>query len=62
MQGNRQAYNAAFERGRQGKAARSLWEALLSPFEDHYTRDSRERGWKDGTAARESQPPAVAEA
>ena len=55
MHGNKQAYDAAFERGRQGKGARNLWEKLLSPLEDTYTRDSRDRGWRDGTAARQSQ-------
>jgi hypothetical protein len=53
--GNKQAYDAAFERARHGKPARNLWETLLSPLEDTYTRDSRERGWRDGTAAREAQ-------
>ena len=55
MHGNKQAYDAAFERGRQGKAGRTLWEKILSPFEDTYTRDSRERGWRDGSAARQAQ-------
>ena len=63
--GNKQAYDAAFERGRQGKSARTLWETLLSPLEDTYTRDSRDRGWRDGSAERESQqtpdaPPSAA--
>ena len=57
MHGNKQAYDAAFERGRQGKAARNLWETILSPLEDTYTRDSRERGHRDGTAARDAQNP-----
>lgn len=65
MHGNKQAYEAAFERGRSGKSARNLWETILSPLEDTYTRDSRERGWRDGNAAREGQqvpsaPPAEA--
>ena len=55
MHGNKQAYEAAFQRARQGKAARNLWEKILSPLEDTYTRDSRERGWRDGKAALEAQ-------
>ncbi len=54
MSGNKQAYDAAFERGRIGKGARTLWERILSPLEDEYTRQSRDKGWRDGEAARES--------
>jgi len=57
--GNKQAYEAAFARGREGKGARNLWEMILSPMEDTYTRDSRERGWRDGQAARQAQEPAA---
>lgn len=51
MSGNRQAYNEAFERAREGRS-RSLLERILSPFADEYTRQSRERGERDGAAAR----------
>jgi hypothetical protein len=58
MSGNKQAYDAAFERGRSGKSARTLWEQILSPLEDTYTKQSRDKGWRDGEAARESSPTA----
>lgn len=61
--GNKQAYDAAYQRAQQGKGARNLWETLLSPLEDTYTRESRERGWRDGNAARQAQQqPTAAEA
>lgn len=60
MSGNKQAYDAAFERGRTGKSARTLWEQILSPLEDTYTSQSREKGWRDGEAARASGTPAPA--
>jgi len=56
MSGNKQAYDAAFERGRSGKSARTLWEQILSPLEDTYTKQSRDKGWRDGEAARETSP------
>lgn len=51
MSGNRQVYNEAFERAKEGRS-RSLLERLLSPFADEYTRQSREKGERDGAAAR----------
>jgi len=51
MSGNRQAYNEAFERAREGRP-RSLLERILSLFADEYTRQSREKGERDGAAAR----------
>ncbi|HYH80536.1 MAG TPA: hypothetical protein VEX86_12090 [Longimicrobium sp.] len=54
MTGNKKAYDEAFERGRSGKGARTLWEKLLAPMEDNYTRQSRDKGWRDGEAARGS--------
>ena len=51
ISGNKQAYDAAFERAREGRS-RSLLERILSPFEDEYTRQSREKGERDGAAAR----------
>jgi hypothetical protein len=55
MHGNKQAYEAAFERARAGKRARTVWELLISPLEDTYTRQSRDQGWRDGDAARKAQ-------
>ena len=54
MGGNKQAYDAAFQRARDGKSVRTVVEMLMSPFEDEYTRQSRERGARDGAAAREA--------
>jgi hypothetical protein len=54
MTGNKQVYQAAFDRAREGRS-RPIWERLMSPFEDTYTRQSREAGERDGTAAR-AQP------
>lgn len=54
MNGNKQAYQAAYERALQGKASRRIWELFLAPFEDTYTRQSREKGARDGAAARAS--------
>ncbi|HEX8693798.1 MAG TPA: hypothetical protein VF746_15355 [Longimicrobium sp.] len=51
MGGNKLVYKEAFERARDGKS-RSLWERLLFPFQDEYTRQSREQGERDGAAAR----------
>lgn len=55
MSGNKQAYQAAYQRALAGKSGRTLLDLLSSPFEDNYTRQSREKGFKDGLAARESQ-------
>lgn len=51
MNGNKQVYNEAFQRARDGKS-RSLIERLMSPFTDEYTRQSRENGERDGAASR----------
>ncbi len=50
--GNKQAYDAAYQRGLAGKSSRPIWGFLLAPFEDEYTRQSREKGQRDGMAAR----------
>jgi hypothetical protein len=49
---NKQAYEAAYRRGREGRSARTVVEWLMYPFEDVYTRQSREQGHREGTAAR----------
>jgi hypothetical protein len=49
---NRQAYQEAYDRAVEGKSARTFLNILMSPFEDHYTRASREEGARDGAAAR----------
>ena len=54
MTGNKQAYQAAYDRALQGKSSRPIWEIFLAPFEDTYTRQSREQGARDGAAARTS--------
>jgi hypothetical protein len=51
MIANRQAYDAAYERALHGRT-RPVWERVLSPFEDTYTRQAREQGERDGAAAR----------
>jgi hypothetical protein len=53
MSGNKQAYEAAYQRALAGKSSRPLWSLFLAPFEDHYTRQSREQGQRDGMAARQ---------
>lgn len=53
MSGNKQAYDAAYQRALAGKSSQTLWHFLITPFEDEYTRSSRERGARDGAAARE---------
>lgn len=52
MSGNKQAYDAAYQRALAGKSSRTLLSLFMAPFEDNYTRQSREKGWKDGMAAR----------
>lgn len=63
MHGNKQAYQAAYERALAGKTTRSFLDMLTWPFEDNYSRQSREQGARDGAAARaareaQSAPPA----
>ena len=48
---NREAYTAAYQRALAARY-RPVWEIFMAPFEDHYTRESRERGTRDGAAAR----------
>lgn len=52
MAGNKQAYQTAYDRALAGKSARTLLDIVMSPFEDHYTAQSREKGARDGAAAR----------
>jgi hypothetical protein len=52
---NKQAYDAAFQRGREGKSSQSWWHALTTYFEDEYTRQSRQKGERDGAAERAKQ-------
>jgi hypothetical protein len=49
---NRQAYEAAYDRALHGRG-RPVWEMLLGPFEDTYTRQARLQGERDGSTARE---------
>lgn len=66
MSANKQAYTEAYERALHGKP-RPLLDKVLAVFtEDQYTRQSREKGERDGEAARagaapvaESSPPAM---
>ena len=51
MSGNKQAYNEAFERAKEGKS-RPVWHILMAPFTDEYTRQARAKGERDGAAAR----------
>jgi hypothetical protein len=51
---DKQVYQAAFDRAREGKSRR-IWELVMAPFENTYTRQAREAGERDGAAAR-SQP------
>ncbi len=52
MASNKQAYTEAFERAREGRP-RPLLEKILGVFtDDQYTRQSREKGERDGMAAR----------
>lgn len=52
MIGNKQAYQAAYDRALLGKSSRGIWDIIQAPFEDTYTRQSREQGERDGAAAR----------
>ena len=58
MNGNKEAYEAAYQRALQGKSSTSLWDLLGRAFEDEYTRQSREKGERDGQAARAAATPA----
>jgi hypothetical protein len=49
---NRKAYQEAYDRALEGKSPRSFLDYLMAPFEDHYSRQSREEGARDGAAAR----------
>jgi hypothetical protein len=51
MTGNKQAYDEAYQRAKEGKS-RSLWNRMVGTFEDEYTRQSREKGERDGAAGR----------
>ena len=53
MSGNKVAYDAAYQRALDGKSSQSWWSFFTTYFEDEYTRQSRQRGERDGTAARE---------
>jgi hypothetical protein len=48
---NREAYDAAYQRALGGHY-RPIWEVLMAPFEDEYTRESRQKGEQAGAAAR----------
>jgi hypothetical protein len=61
MHGNKQAYQAAYERALAGKTTRSLLDLLTWPFEDNYSRQSREQGARDGAAARLAQTQGAAQ-
>lgn len=61
MHGNKQAYQAAYERALAGKSTRSLLDMLTWPFEDNYSRQSREQGARDGAAARLAQTQGAAQ-
>jgi hypothetical protein len=54
MIGNKEAYDAAYQRVLHGKSSRPVWGLLLAPFEDEYTRQSRVKGEQDGAAARQA--------
>jgi hypothetical protein len=57
MSANKQAYTEAYERTLHGKP-RPLLDKILAIFtEDQYTRQSREKGERDGLAAREAGAP-----
>ncbi len=52
MNSNQQAYDAAFQRAVNGESSLNLWVQVTSLFEDEYTRQSRLKGERDGSAAR----------
>ena len=51
MGGNKIVYKEAYEQALAGRS-RTVWQRLTLPFQDFYTRTSREQGERDGTAAR----------
>lgn len=51
MGGNKIVYKEAYEQALAGRS-RTLWQRLTLPFQDFYTRTSREQGERDGAAAR----------
>jgi len=53
MSGNKAAYDSAYQRALEGKSSQSWWAFFTTYFEDEYTRQSRQRGERDGAAARE---------
>jgi hypothetical protein len=53
MSGNKAAYDNAYQRALEGKSSQSWWAFFTTYFEDEYTRQSRQRGERDGAAARE---------
>jgi hypothetical protein len=53
MSGNKVAYDNAYQRALEGKSSQSWWAFFTTYFEDEYRRQSRQRGERDGTAARE---------
>ena len=55
MSGNKSAYDTAYQRALQGKSSQSWWAFFTTYFEDEYTRQSRQRGERDGAAAREQK-------
>jgi hypothetical protein len=59
---NKAAYQEAYQRAVEGKSGRSIGTLLTGLFEDHYSRESREQGTRDGTAARESLAAAAPQA
>ena len=56
MTGTKQVYQTAYERALEGRS-RPIWELFLAPFEDTYTRQSRQQGERDGAAARTREQP-----
>lgn len=54
MTANKEAYDAAYQRAREGKGSRSLWGLISTVWEDDYSRRSREEGERDGAAARQA--------
>jgi hypothetical protein len=49
---NRQVYDGVYRRVLEGKSSRTLWETILSPFEDVETRKSREAAEREALAER----------
>jgi hypothetical protein len=62
MGGNKIVYKEAYEQALAGRS-RTVWQRITLPFQDFYTRSSREQGERDGAAARlaamgQAAPPA----